>query len=67
MISDHMPDAYNLLFDKYQDFNKTNKILNYQLLDNLVPRKRERFRDKLKRKLKKIKSNVLDLFKGIGK
>ena len=67
MISDHMPDAYNSLFEKYQDFNDTNKILNYQLLDNLVPKKRERFRDKLKRKLKKIKSNVVDLFKLIGK
>ena len=67
MISDHMPDAYNSLFEKYQDFNITEKILNYQLLDNLVPKKREGFRDKLKKKFKKIKSNVLDLFKGIGK
>ena len=66
MISDHMPNAYNSLFENYQDFNKTNKILNYQLLDNLIAKKREGFRDKLKKKLKKIKSNVLDLFKGIG-
>ena len=67
MISDHMPNAYDSLFEDYQDFNKTNKILNYQLLDNLVPRKREGFRDKLKKKFKKIKSKVLGLFKGIGK
>ena len=67
MMSDHMPDAYNSLFEKYQNFNNTNKILNYQLLDNLVPKKRERFRDKVKRKLKNIKSNVVDLFKSIGK
>ena len=64
MISDHMPGAYNYLFEKYQNVNKTQKILSSDLLDRLVNKTEETsFRGKLKEKVK----SFLDFFNGIGK
>ena len=66
MISDHMPGAYNHLFEKYQNIHTTNQIPSLDVLDRLLPKAKNTevgFRSKLKKKIKR----VFDFFKDIGK
>ena len=66
MISDHMPGAYNHLFEKYQNIYTTNQIPSLDVLDRLLPKAKDTevgFRSKIKKKIKR----VFDFFKDFGK